>query len=83
MTKEATKQIHFDPTDLRGMIAIMDEHGNSDSMYPGINENGEIVYISVYHDSIVTRTEQDNGWYRLNTYYRDGSRDETFDGRWR
>jgi hypothetical protein len=48
MTNTETKQIHFDPTDFRGMCAIMDAHGNSDSMYPGINENGEIVYISVY-----------------------------------
>ena len=78
-----TKQIHFDPTDLHGMRAIMDEHGNSNTMYPGTNDNGETTYISVYPERIVIRTEQDNGWNRINTYYRDGSRDETFDGKWR
>lgn len=77
------KQIKFDPTDLKGMIAIMDTHGDSDTMYPGKNDNGEDVFISIYHDRIVVSTMQDNGWNRINTYYRDGSRDETFDGKWR
>lgn len=60
-----TKQIHFDPTDLHGMRVIMDEHGNSNTMYPGTNKNGETVYISVYPERIVIRTEQDNGWNRI------------------
>ena len=77
------KQIHFDPNDMKGMIAIMDEHCNSATMYPGTNENGETVFMSVYPERIVVSTMQDNGWNRVNTYWRDGTREETFDGKWR
>ncbi len=75
-------QIHFNPHDLKGMIKLMDEHGDSKTMYPGKNENGEDCYISIFYEKIVIRTLQDNGWNRINTYYRDGSCDETFDGKW-
>ncbi|MBP5710029.1 MAG: hypothetical protein J6W84_03525 [Bacteroidales bacterium] len=77
------KQIHFDPNDMKAMIAIMDKHGNSDTMYPGTNENGETVFMSVYPEHIVVSTMQDNGWNRINTYWRDGTHEETFDGKWR
>ena len=73
------KQIHFDPTDQEAMNKLMDEHGNSDTMYPGINEHGEDVYISIFHEKIVTSTTQSNGWIRKNIYYRDGSREEMYD----
>ena len=77
------KQIKFDPTDLGSMISLMNEYGNSTSMYPGTNDDGEEVFISIYHERIVVSTMQSNGWNRVNTYYRDGSRDETFDGKWK
>ena len=73
------KQIHFDPTDQEAMNKLMDEHGDSKTMYPGTNEHGESVYISIFDDKIVTMTLQTNGWSRKNTYYRDGSREETFE----
>lgn len=73
------KQIHFDPTDQEAMNALMDEHGRSRTMYPGTNEHGESVYISIFDDKIVTMTSQTNGWSRKNIYYRDGSREETFE----
>ena len=41
------KQIHFDPTNQEAMNALMDEHGKSKTMYPGTNEHGESVYISI------------------------------------
>jgi hypothetical protein len=75
--------LNFNPFDLAEMKDIMDKHGDSKTMYPGVNENGETVFISIYHDRIVVSTMQDNGWNRINTYYRDGSSDETFDGKWR
>ena len=74
--------IHFDSNDLKGMKELMDKLGDSTSMFSGENENGETVYISIYHTQIVIKTMQKNHWVRLNTYYRDGSSDETFDGRW-
>ena len=73
------KQIHFDPTNQEAMNALMDEHGKSKTMYPGTNEHGESVYLSIFEDKIVTMTSQINGWMRKNIYYRDGSREETFE----
>ena len=73
------KQIHFDPKNQEAMNALMDEHGKSKTMYPGTNELGESVYISIFEDKIVTMTSQFNGWMRKNIYYRDGSREETFE----
>ena len=55
------KQIHFDPTDQEAMNKLMDEHGDSKTMYPGTNEHGESVYISIFNDKIVTMTSQSNG----------------------
>ena len=73
------KQIFFDPTNQEAMNALMDEHGKSKTMYPGTNEHGESVYISIFEDKIVTMTSQSNDWIRKNIYYRDGSREETFE----
>ena len=73
------KQIHFDPTNQEAMNALMDEHGKSKTMYPGTNEHGESVYISIFENKIVTMTSKINGWMRKNIYYRDGSREETFE----
>ena len=73
------KQIHFDPTDQEAMNKLMDEHGKSKTMYPGTNEHGEDVYISIFDDKIVTSTSQSNGWIRKNIYYRDGNREEMYD----
>ena len=33
-------QIYFDPTDQASMNMLMDEHGDSKTMYPGTNEYG-------------------------------------------
>jgi len=73
------KQIHFDPTNQEAMNALMDEHGKSKTMYPDTNEHGESMYISIFENKIVTMTSQINGWMRKNIYYRDGSREETFE----
>ena len=59
----------------------MDAYGDSKTMYPGMNENGETVWISIFKDMIVVLTSQSNGWNRKNIYYRDGSREELFEGR--
>ena len=83
MQKNEQLYIYFDPTDQDAMNEIMDKHGGDNTMYPGINEDSETVYISIYSDRIIVSTEQKNGWNRVNTYYRDGSREETFDGKWR
>ena len=71
--------IVFDPHDLKGMCKLMDKYGNSNTMFPGKNEAGERTHISIFPDKIVVSTFQDNDWIRKNTYYRDGSSDETFE----
>ena len=76
-------KIAFDPADLSGMLSLMDAYGNSSTVFPGENEHGEAVYLSIFPDKIVTTTEQENGWVRINIYNRDGTREETFDGKWR
>ena len=77
--EDKEKHILFDPMDQEGMNRLMDEYGDSSTMYPGINENGEDVYISIFEDKIVTATTQSNGWIRKNIYYRDGSSEEMFE----
>ena len=76
------EQIHFDPSDLKGMKALMGQYGDSQSMILGTNENGEDVTISIFHDKIITVTYQSNGWIRKNVYHWDNSREELFEGRW-
>lgn len=72
------KTFTLDPSDLEGMRKLMDEHGDSETMFPGENEAGELTFVSIYHDRIVQATYQANGWVRLNTYWRDGTREETY-----
>lgn len=71
--------INFDPHDLKGMKLLMEKYGESKTMFPGTNENGERVHISIFPDKIVVATFQANDWIRKNTYYQDGSSDETFE----
>ncbi len=76
-------QITFDPYDFEDMCKIMDEYGSSDCPFSGMNKNGEDVWISVFYDRITVKIHQRNGWVRINTHWRDGTREEIFDGRWR
>ena len=73
--------IYLDPTDFGSMLTLMDTYGDSDTLYPGTNEEGETVHISIFHDKIVTVTFQKNRWIRKNIYWRDGTREELFEGR--
>ena len=73
----------FDPTDLGAMRALMDEHGNSNTMFVGVNTDFEQTTISISQEKIIYVTYQHNGWVRKNIYWRDGTREETFDGRWK
>ena len=59
----------------------MDKYGDSKYPYFGENEDGEMVSISIFPDKIVTMTYQSNGWHRKNVYWRDGKREELFEGR--
>lgn len=73
----------FDPTDLGEMCALMDKYGNSDTMFFGGNTEFEETTISIFQEKIVYVTYQHNGWVRKNVYWRDGTREELFDGKWK
>ena len=77
----SSEQIVFNPHSLEDMIALMDAYGDSKMMFPGVNEDGETVHISIFYDKIVVMTFQNNGWHRKNIYHRDGTREELFEGR--
>lgn len=68
--------IEFNTSDIRTMIVLMDEHEGK--ILTGENEAGERQIIKVTHDEVIVETYQLNNWIRVNTFYRDGSRDETF-----
>jgi len=80
--KEESQTFTFDPSDYKAMLKLMDEKGDSDTMFLGANENMEDTTISIFHDKIVYVTFQSNGWVRKNIYWRDGTTEEIFDGKW-
>lgn len=79
---ESKLPIAFDPADLAGLVKIMDEHADDECVHVGTNENGETVHLSVFHDRLTVVTFQANGWTRKNIYWRDGTREELFEGKW-
>lgn len=84
MEKEA-KPLTFtvDPTDLAGLRRVMDEYGESEFPFFGENENLEETMISVCKERIDVVTFQHNGWTRRDVYWRDGTREELYEGKWK
>ena len=80
---EAADAVEFDSCDLDGMRRLMDEYGGSSASFDGTNEDTEQVSISIAKDRIDVVTFQDNGWTRRNVYWRDGTREELFEGKWK
>ncbi|MCD7784452.1 MAG: hypothetical protein LUH18_02560 [Oscillospiraceae bacterium] len=72
-------KITFNPNDLKGMQSLMKIYGNSSEPFCGENGNGEPVTISVFSDRITVATTQSNGWSRVNTYYSNGTVEETYE----
>lgn len=63
---------------------LMAEYGDSEMPFSGVNENGEYVLISIHNDKIIVRTNQSNGWVRIDHYDSDGHYEaEMYDGKWR
>lgn len=71
--------IDFNPHDLEGMVRLMDKYADSEFPFEGKNENGETVLISINKNNIAVETFQANEWVRINTYWRDGTTEETFE----
>lgn len=77
---ELTK--NFDDIECRRKL--MELYGDSEFPFSGVNENGEEVLVSISKSGIVVRTNQENGWVRVNYYDEDGEfSGESYDGRWR
>lgn len=79
---KSNNPIALDPANQAGLVRIMDEHADDEGIHVGVNENGETVHMSVFHDRIAVVTFQANGWTRKNVYWRDGTREELFEGKW-
>lgn len=76
-------KVQIDFSNLEQLQVLMRRFGETESMMPGINASGEKQSISFYPDRIELVTFQDNGWERHNTYWYDGTVEETFNGRWK
>lgn len=73
-------EINF--SNLSSMRSLMEKYGNSEFPFSGKNNEGEMVEISIFHDFITVKTYQSNGWVRLDSFWKDGTTEQTFDGRW-
>ena len=68
---------------VEGRRLMIQKYSDSKSMYFGENAHGEHVYLSIAPSGIVLKTEQCNGWVRVNYYDENGfPAGESFDGRW-
>ncbi len=72
-----------DPADYDGMVSIMDQYGDAEGIFTGHNDSGEGITVTVSQDDLMVTTCQKNGWVRKNIYYRDGTSEELFDGKWK
>ena len=75
--------IRFDPQDHEGLCRLMDRASEFRGLMRGINDDGETIHIMIYADKVTVDTFQENGWIRRNTYWRDWSQEETFEGKWK
>jgi len=57
---------------------LLKRHGYCEGL-SGMNEDGELVIVSIDHERAVIKTSQHNGWIRTNIYHKDGTSEELFD----
>lgn len=72
--------ITIDSDDIAGLAKLMDEHAGECGT--GVNDEGEKTFILVKANTVEVTTYQKNKWVRRRTYHRDGTTEETFDGKW-
>lgn len=87
LTQERNKRLNELAKDFNNRetrVLLMKEFGDSEEAFSGINEDGEAILISIANDSIVVRTNQSNGWIRINYYDENGDQEgEAYEGRHR
>lgn len=82
--RERLNELAKDFNNRETRVLLMKEFGDSEEAFGGINEDGEAILISIAKDSIVVKTNQSNGWVRVNYYDENGNPEgETFEGRHR
>lgn len=80
--KDIITGIEIDFSDLDSICEAMDKYHETKTMLLGKNADGEMVTTSIFEDHIVLQTFQNNHWIRKNYYYRDGTVEELFEGKW-
>lgn len=70
--------IVFDPTSTKNIKKIIKTYGKSGLLTTGETINGESITLSVCENYITIETLQHNGWTRINTYWADGTTEETY-----
>ena len=81
---ERLNELAKDFNNIETRILLMKEFGDSKQVFSGINEDGEAILISIAKDSIAVKTNQSNGWVRVNYYDENGNPEgESFEGRYR
>ena len=73
---------NFDEIEQRRKLIKL--YGDSQSMFSGVNQDGETVFLSVDKDEgIILKTYQNNSHVRVNYYDKNGYMEgETYEGRW-
>lgn len=73
-----TEAFVFDPNNDNQIAEMIRNHAAYPHDIPAASERGEPQTIAVSADKITVRTRQSNGWTRVNTYWLDGAREETY-----
>lgn len=82
--KERLNELAKDFNNIENRKLLMREFGDSETAFCGINEDGEAIMISITSNSIAVRTNQSNGWVRVNYYDEFGNQEgESYEGRHR
>lgn len=73
-----TEAFVFDPNNDNQIAEMIRNHAAYPRDILAVSESGEPQTIAVSADKITVRTRQSNGWTRVNTYWLDGAREETY-----
>ena len=75
-------ELTIDFNDYDSLLKLMDDHKQYECTLIGRTADDELTFTTILEDSVTVRTYQTNKWIRENTFWRDGTTEETFDGRW-
>lgn len=80
--KDIITGIEINFSDHASLCELMDKYREMKPMLLGKNEDGEMVTVSIFANVIAAQTFQSNHWIRKNYYYRDGTTEELYEGKW-